>query len=258
MRGMGAPSVEVRPGMSFSRGPSTSRGFSRPDNSEVSIAAPASPPSARPTAAPNGPPTSPPTTDPAVWRTSVAMGNPSLPSGGEFEHRRCRGLWRLSGKAEHAGEVPAPPRREGHLADGGAVVRVDHSVRGRRNGAVLGGQAVAPAEQEDVAGPDVAGAAEIEDVGEAVAAGREGLVATGRDGKRIAGGDRFRRALPQVELGRGANGTVGLDLDREPCVRAARPGELARREPAVRISAEACGREAERAVGARHRGGRAE
>src|SRR5829696_6598225 len=157
MRGMGAPSVEVRPGMSFSRGPSTNRGFSRPDNSEVSIAAPASPPSARPAAAPKGPPTSPPTTDPAFWRTSVAMANPSLPSGGEFEHRRCRGSWRLSGKAEHAGEVPARPRREGHLADGGPVVRVDHSVRRRRDGAVLGGQAVAPAEQEDVAGPDVAG-----------------------------------------------------------------------------------------------------
>src|SRR5215207_3878544 len=42
------------------------------------------------------------------------------------------------------------------------------------------------ADDEVVAG-HVREAAEIEDVGEAVAAGREGLVATGRDGKRIAG-----------------------------------------------------------------------
>src|SRR5690349_1182690 len=137
MRGMGAPSVEVSPSISFRRGPSTKRGLSPPPMIALSIAAPARPPSTRPAMAPNGPAMAPPIAEPTVCRTSVAMGT------SEQGKRR---------KREDAGKMTLPPGAERHLGHAGAVMGVDHRVGGGRDGAVLRGKAVAPAEQQDMTG----------------------------------------------------------------------------------------------------------
>ena len=61
-----------------------------------------------------------------------------------------------SGKCEGAGDAPAPPRRQRHLAGGGAFDGVDHRRRAGEDGGVLGDRAGAQPEDEHVAGLRVA------------------------------------------------------------------------------------------------------
>jgi len=55
-------------------------------------------------------------------------------------------------EAEGGGEVAAPPGRERHLADGGALDGMDHRGGRGQDGSVLGHRAAAVAEDQDIAG----------------------------------------------------------------------------------------------------------
>ena len=91
---------------------------------------------------------------------------------------------------------------------------------------------------------------------EAVAAGREALVAAGGHGEGVAGRDRLRHRLPQLERDRAALVAVVLHLDRKPGIGAAGEGELAGGEPAVvesieparRVKADVAGERGDRAA----------
>ena len=87
--------------------------------------------------------------------------------------------------------------------------------------------------QDEIVARHVREAAEVDDVGEFRAAGGEALVAAGRDGERVADGDRPRR---RAATGRARPRRPRRDAPsprREPGIGAARPDELAAREPAV-------------------------
>src|SRR4051794_23095127 len=81
-------------------------------------------------------------------------------------------------------------------------------------------------------------AAEVDRIGEAVAAACEALVAARGDDERVARRDRLRPALPQLDQHAVERHAVRLHLDGKASVSAACKAELASGEPAVRESIE--------------------
>ena len=101
------------------------------------MAAPASPPSARPAMAPSGPADH--AADDGADSLQNERGHEDLSQSSVRE-------------TERVGEMTAPPGAERHLGDPRAVMGMHHRVGRGRDGAVLGGAMIAPAEQQHVAG----------------------------------------------------------------------------------------------------------
>src|SRR6188768_3308977 len=94
---------------------------------------------------------------------------------------------------------------------------------------------------DEVVPRDMREAAEVDHIGEAVAAGCKALVAASRHRERIAHQDRLRRALPQLDQHAVERDAMNLHLDGKARVRTACEAELASGEPAVDESVEPSG-----------------